>query len=100
MALSRHPSLQTGRAVFPHPAFQLVGYFAGLHASTRTEAKEIRPSRVEKAQTASSHCSCERSRQAIHPHFCCLTLPCLACGTRDSFGCSRVAVLLPPSYPL
>ena len=28
MALSRHPSLQTGRADFPHPAFQSVGALA------------------------------------------------------------------------
>ena len=63
-----------------------------LRRSVQAACRRHRP-------TASSNCSCERSRQAIHPHFCCLTLPCLACGTRGSFGCSRVSVMLPPSYP-
>ena len=48
---------------------------------------------------ASISSSCEGSQQAIHPLLCCLTLPCLASGTRGSLFCSGVSLMLPPSYP-
>src|SRR5205823_6464092 len=41
----------------------------------------------------------ELSRQALDRHFRCVTLPCLASGTRGSFCCGRVSLMLPPSYP-
>ena len=63
-----------------------------LRRSARAAWRRHRPS-------ASIHFSCELSRQAVRPHFCFISLPCLASGTRGSCSCSRVSVMLPPSCP-
>ena len=49
--------------------------------------------------SASFDSSYEGSRQAIDPHRCFVTLPCLAHGTRGSLICSFASLTLPPSYP-
>ena len=48
---------------------------------------------------ASLDFSCELSRQAFDSDSCCLTLPCLAMGTRGSLCCSNLCFTPPPSCP-
>ena len=75
--------------------FRQVGTLAPgprLRRSAQAACRRHRPS-------ASNDCSCELFRQAVKPHCRCLTLPCLASGTRGSFDCGRVSFMLPPSCP-
>ena len=94
------PSLQTGLAIFPHPAFQSV-----VCSQSRRDLlglrlwRSARASRLRHRSFASVDSSFEGSQQAIGPHTCCITLPCLARGTRGSLCGSCVALMLPPSYP-
>ena len=98
--LNPRPSLQTGQAVFPHPAFQSVVSSRGRRDLLGLRLRRsTRASRLRHRSSASMDCSCERSRQAIEPHACCITLPCLASGTRGSLFCRCVSLMLPPSYP-
>ena len=64
MALSRHPSLQTGRADFPHPAFRSVvsrrdagqlGHAQGCRPDVRCSPSQLRSARLQPLHSPCGH---------------------------------------------